>query len=53
MVAGESPLFDAIIIWKKPKDSVWNIYDKPLRKNIPFEAKAVRIGYEESEVLVH
>ncbi|MBM1107718.1 sulfatase [Aurantibacter crassamenti] len=42
---------DATIVWKQPKDSIWNIYDKPLPKDIPFEAKAERIGYTDSEIL--
>jgi len=42
---------DATIIWKLPKDSLWNIYVEPLPKDIPFEAKAERIGYVDSEVL--
>ena len=42
---------DATIIWKKPQDSVWTIYNNTLPKNIPIEAKAQRIGYAESDIL--
>ncbi len=41
---------DATIVWKHPKDSVWNIYVAPLNTNIHFEAKAERIGYRDSEL---
>ena len=43
---------DATIVWRKLKDSVWNIYFEPLNKDISFEAKAERIGYKDSEVLI-
>ena len=43
---------DATIVWRKLKDSVWNIYLEPLNKDISFEAKAERIGYQDSEVLI-
>lgn len=43
---------DATIVWRKLKDSVWNIYFEPLNKDISFEAKAERIGYQDSEVLI-
>lgn len=39
------------ILWKQPQDSTWLLYKDPLPKTKPFEAKAVRIGYEDSEVL--
>jgi len=42
---------DATIVWKLPKDSLWNIYVEPLPKDISFEAKAERIGYIDSEIL--
>jgi len=42
---------DATIVWKKPKDSVWYIYDKPLHSSILFEAKSERIGFSDSEIL--
>lgn len=41
---------DATIVWKLPKDSLWNIYDEPLPKDISFEAKAERIGYIDSDI---
>ena len=44
---------DATIVWKQPKDSIWNVYSEPLPKEISFEAKAERIGYADSEVLVY
>lgn len=43
---------DATIVWKSLQDSVWTIYVEPLNKDIPFEAKAERIGYLDSEILV-
>ena len=43
---------DATIVWRKLKDSVWNIYFEPLNKDISFEAKAERIGYHDSEFLI-
>lgn len=44
---------DATIVWKQPQDSIWNVYAKPLSINASFEAKAERIGYSDSEVLVY
>ncbi|MBD0776894.1 sulfatase [Maribacter sp. ANRC-HE7] len=44
---------DATIIWRQPNDSVWHIYDEPLPEGIDFEAKAERIGYLDSEVLIN
>lgn len=44
---------DATIVWKSPKDSIWNVYSQPLPNNSPFEAKAERIGYADSEMLVY
>ncbi len=44
---------DATIVWKQPQDSIWNVYSKPLPKDTSFEAKAERIGYTDSEVLVY
>ncbi len=49
----QSNLKDATILWKKSKDSLWNIYIKPLSIDSPFEAKAERIGYIDSPVLVY
>ncbi|TMM56671.1 sulfatase [Maribacter algarum] len=42
---------DATILWRQGKDSLWNIYTKPLPKDVSFEAKSERIGYLDSEVL--
>ncbi len=42
---------DATIIWRKPQDSIWYVYTNPLPKDISFEAKAERIGFDDSEVL--
>ena len=39
------------IIWQKEGDSVWSIYDQPLTKTSPIKVKAVRIGYNTSEIL--
>ncbi|EAR01797.1 sulfatase [Maribacter sp. HTCC2170] len=44
---------DATIVWKHPKDTVWNIYDNLISKGVEFEAKAGRIGYQESELLIN
>jgi arylsulfatase A-like enzyme len=44
---------DATIIWKRPKDSIWHIYDSPLPLETAFEAKAERIGYLDSEILMN
>lgn len=44
---------DATILWKKPQDSLWNIYTVPIPNSISFEAKSERIGYAQSEVLVN
>jgi len=42
---------DATIIWKQPKDSIWQFFNDPLPNDKSFMAKAVRIGFEDSEVL--
>ncbi len=44
---------DATIIWKQPKDSLWSIYNLPLPLGTQFEAKAERIGYSDSEILLN
>ena len=41
---------DATIVWKLPKDSIWNVYKEPLNTDVPFEAKSERIGYRDSEL---
>jgi hypothetical protein len=46
-----SPKHDATIVWRKMRDSVWNMYVEPLPKNTEFEAKAERIGYADSKIL--
>ena len=38
------------IIWQKEGDSLWSIYTAPLSKDIKIKAKAVRIGYNPSEM---
>lgn len=43
---------DATIVWRVLKDSIWNIYTEVLPNTTYFEAKAERIGYQDSEVLV-
>ncbi|WP_324026110.1 sulfatase [Maribacter sp. BPC-D8] len=40
------------IIWRVPKDSIWNIYSEILPMNIHFEAKVERIGYRDSDILI-
>ncbi len=47
-----SPKNDATIIWRQPKDSLWNIYIEEISSEISFEAKAERIGYVDSELLI-
>lgn len=42
---------DATILWKKPQDSLWNIYTEPIPNTISFEAKSERIGFADSEIL--
>ncbi|NHF59547.1 sulfatase [Flavobacteriaceae bacterium TP-CH-4] len=42
---------DATIVWKRPQDSIWNIYGGALPKDVPFHAKAERIGYVDSDTL--
>ncbi len=42
---------DATLIWKTPQDSTWLLYDAPIPSTQPFQAKSVRIGYRDSEVL--
>ena len=37
------------ILWKGDKDSIWNIYSKPISYSKSVIAKAVRIGYEDSD----
>jgi len=41
------------IIWKikGDKSKSWNVYNKPLANNLQIIAKAVRIGYDPSEIL--
>ena len=45
--------YDATIIWKEPGDKTWHIYSKPLDNELSFAAKAVRIGYEDSDELLY
>ncbi len=44
---------DATIIWQEPGDVSWHIYSEPLNKNVSFIAKAVRIGYTDSDDLLY
>ncbi len=44
---------DATIIWKHPKDATWSIYGLPLPLGTSFEAKAERIGYLDSDILMN
>ena len=44
---------DATIIWKQPNDSIWRIYDTLLPLGTLFEAKAERIGFSDSEILLN
>ena len=47
-----SEKYDATIIWRESGDKSWHIYSEPLDKKVSFIAKAVRIGYEDSDELV-
>lgn len=42
---------DATIIWKDPASDRWEFYADPLPATTPFQAKAVRLGYADSEIL--
>ena len=44
----EHPDEGATIVWKKSPDSVWSVYSNALDFNKSIEAKAVRIGYDQS-----
>ena len=44
---------DATIIWKQPGDVSWHIFSQPLDKKVSFIAKAVRIGYTDSDDLFY
>jgi len=46
-------LHEATIVWKKSNELQWNIYTEPLPNHWNFTAKAVHIGYEDSEILVY
>ena len=46
-----SEVYDATIIWKEPGDKNWQIYSESLDNKASFIAKAVRIGYEDSDEL--
>jgi arylsulfatase A-like enzyme len=48
-----SEKYDATIIWKQPADKSWHIYSEPLDNKASFIAKAVRIGYEDSDELLY
>lgn len=41
---------NATIVWKKIQDSIWYIYSKPLDDSVSIQAKAVRIGYNDSPI---
>ena len=41
----------ATIVWRDNRDSIWKIYKKPLEYSNSIRAKAVRIGYKDSEIL--
>ena len=42
---------NATIVWKKAQDSIWYIYSKPLDDSVSIQAKAVRIGYNDSPII--
>ena len=43
---------DATILWKQPSDSTWQFYKGSIPIAMPFHAKTVRLGYEDSEELI-
>lgn len=43
---------DATVVWKTVQDSIWHIYAQPLPDSLVIEAKAERIGYQDSDVLL-
>ena len=47
-----SKMADATILWKAPQDSLWTMYTEPIPNTFSFEAKAERIGYLDSDVLI-
>ena len=42
---------DATILWKDPAADRWEFYEQPLPNTAPFQAKAVRLGFADSELL--
>ncbi|MFD0797308.1 sulfatase [Maribacter chungangensis] len=48
-----SDIRDATIAWKRPQDSIWNIYSHALPDTLNVQAKAERIGLADSEVLLY
>lgn len=44
---------DATIVWKSPKDSVWKVYKNPIPRDQIFQAKAERIGFLDSDILLY
>ena len=40
------------IVWKQVKDSIWSVYSKPLDYSESIQAKGVRIGYEDTSLLI-
>ena len=40
------------IVWKEVKDSIWSVYSKPLDYSESIQAKGVRIGYEDTSLLI-
>ncbi len=47
------PVGDATLLWKEPGTPGWNFYRTPLPSTQSFEAKAVRLGYADSPVLLY
>lgn len=46
-----APLSDATLIWKHPDSTTWKFYKEPLPAHQSFEAKATRLGYQDSPLL--
>lgn len=48
-----SPRADATLIWKAPEADTWQFYVEPIPEQQSFSAKAIRLGFEDSEHLVY
>ena len=44
---------DATILWREENDTIWKIYHEPIPAQKKFSAKAERIGYSDSPIVVY